>query len=196
MTPVKLTMIWHWGAGGIVIVMGLIVVVLGWKKLRELGGTSEGERDAGKGAKPKSQFTSETSQKVEEKFSSKEGSHPLMIALALLIAGTCIALAIYEFSRLLLFPVPDHSRPLSRHSVLAAPPPRVGGRVFFGGAFASHPVGFQSRCCLHSVKTAHPEFVGVGTVLRMIALREVGMDDTGCLTCTEEPRCYDGRQNE
>ena len=60
--------------------------------------------------KPTLGHSRETSQNPEMEFPSREGNHPLLIALVLLIAAACITLAVYEFSKLILYPVPGHPR--------------------------------------------------------------------------------------
>ena len=65
--------------------------------------------------KPTLGHSHETSQDPEMEFPSRKGNHPLLIALVLLIAAACITLAVYEFSKLILFPVPEHPRRPSQH---------------------------------------------------------------------------------
>ena len=68
--------------------------------------------------KPTLGHSHETSQNPEMEFPSREGNHPLLIALALLIAAACITLAVYELSKIILLPVPEHPRrPLRRFTI-------------------------------------------------------------------------------
>ena len=65
--------------------------------------------------KPTLGHSHETSQDPQMEFPSREGNHPLLIALVFLIAAACITLAVYEFSKQILFPVPEHPRRPSQH---------------------------------------------------------------------------------
>jgi len=85
------------GGGEIILISALILILLGAKSLPEITeGFRVGMKEFRKAAR---EVTKELAERFDGEYASNRQSHPILMALTLILGAACVIFVVYEFSK-------------------------------------------------------------------------------------------------
>lgn len=96
----SLAALFNLGGGEIILILALILILLGAKKLPELAkGLREGFKEFREGTREVADEIAEQFEGEHQDEKDRETSHPFLVTLTFLLGAVCLLLVLYEVSK-------------------------------------------------------------------------------------------------